>query len=309
MPLVSVRLMTYNHEPYIAEAIEGCLMQETSFPFEIVIGDDFSTDGTTEICKEYAAKYPDKIKLLDRSIGGYYWKKRQELGRLYNFTNIIANCTGKYIALLDGDDYWSDTSKLEKQVNCLEANQGYSLCFHGSMIKTKENLYSKDFSFIEANTIQQEDLLIRTHNNFIPTATLLFNKEYLPVFPDWFFKQPLGDWTLNLLLLRDEKKGYFLSENMSVYRQEGQGIWDQLSDIKMTLKKRDYIQALLHSDLKLSDKILKDMIIKFDQLIDKFISELNSKDMTQKKTSELLKYVTLRLKKDLTNNLTVKLNK
>ncbi len=118
--------MTYNQAPFIAEAIESCLMQKTDFGFEIIIGDDFSTDGTKEICEEYAIKYPEKIKLLARRIGDEYWQKRQKLGRLYNFVDIIENCNGKYIALLDGDDYWIDPLKLQKQVDFLEENNN---CF------------------------------------------------------------------------------------------------------------------------------------------------------------------------------------
>jgi len=115
-PLVSVRLQTYNHAAFIKDAIESILMQQTTFPFEVVIGDDFSSDGTTEICMEYASKYPNRIKLLQRARGDAYDLERQKKGRLYNFANTVANCTGKYVALLDGDDVWGDPEKLQKQV-------------------------------------------------------------------------------------------------------------------------------------------------------------------------------------------------
>src|SRR5690606_33947270 len=119
---VSVRLMTFNHAPFIREAIESILMQKTNFFVEVVVGDDFSTDSTLDILKQYESTDNIHIKILNRKKGDEYWFKRQERGRSYNFQNILENCTGKYVALLDGDDYWIDPLKLQKQVDFLEEN-------------------------------------------------------------------------------------------------------------------------------------------------------------------------------------------
>mgnify|MGYP001248218371 CR=1 FL=1 len=118
-PLVSVHMITYNHEKYIAQAIEGVLMQKTNFLFELVIGEDCSTDSTRVICKEYADRYPNIIKLLPDA--------GKNLGMMENAIRTTMACTGKYIALCEGDDYWTDPYKLQKQVDFLEAHNDYGL--------------------------------------------------------------------------------------------------------------------------------------------------------------------------------------
>ena len=122
--MVSVNMVAYNHEKYIAQAIEGVLMQKTTFPIELVIGEDCSPDRTRQICIEYRDKYPDIIKLLlpEKNIGSHQ-----------NGVSVLLACTGKYIAACEGDDYWTDPHKLQKQVDFLEANPEYSACAHQSM--------------------------------------------------------------------------------------------------------------------------------------------------------------------------------
>jgi glycosyltransferase involved in cell wall biosynthesis len=117
------------HESFVNQAMDGIMMQKTDFKIEVVVGDDFSTDRTLEIIKSYKNTESIDVKILKREKGDEYWRKRQKLGRLYNFTNILENCTGKYIALLDGDDYWTDPLKLQKQVDFLERNLDCSFCF------------------------------------------------------------------------------------------------------------------------------------------------------------------------------------
>ena len=112
-PLVSVKMITYNHAPYIAQAIEGVLQQETSFPFELVIGEDCSTDGTREIVFDYQKKYPDIIRVITSD---------QNVGMRKNSLRTTRTCRGKYIAFCEGDDYWHHPQKLQKQVDYLEAH-------------------------------------------------------------------------------------------------------------------------------------------------------------------------------------------
>ena len=122
--LVSIVCITYNHEPYLRQALEGFLMQETDFPVEIILAEECSTDGTRAICEEYAEKYPSKIKYIyrDHNVG-------------YNENEYEAMCTatGKYIAYCEGDDYWTDSLKLKKQVDFLESHPDYSVCWHRCM--------------------------------------------------------------------------------------------------------------------------------------------------------------------------------
>lgn len=130
--LVSIVCITYNHEPYLRDALEGFLFQKTTFPFEIILAEDCSTDGTRAICEEYAAKYPDKINYIyrDHNVG-------------YNENEYEAMCAakGKYIAYCEGDDYWTDPNKLQKQVDFLESHPEYAVCWHRCKhrnVETKE---------------------------------------------------------------------------------------------------------------------------------------------------------------------------
>ena len=120
MPLVSVCMTTYNHEPYIAEAIESVLAQQTSFGVELVVGEDCSTDRTAAICREYAAKYPDRIRLVTSP---------ENVGWRANYRRTFEACRGKYVAYLDGDDWWCDPRKLQMQADLMESDPGCGMCY------------------------------------------------------------------------------------------------------------------------------------------------------------------------------------
>jgi glycosyltransferase involved in cell wall biosynthesis len=125
-PLVSVHLLTYNHAQFIRQSIESVVAQETTFPFEIIIGDDHSTDGTSAIVDEYAVKYPDLIKVVRGKKNG---------GPQPNSIRILENCSGKYMAALEGDDYWIDPYKLQKQADFMEANPEFAICFTNTRVE------------------------------------------------------------------------------------------------------------------------------------------------------------------------------
>ena len=135
-PLLSVCLITYNHVKYIEQAIEGVMLQQVNFPWELIIADDCSTDGTREIVLRYQKKYPEIIKLI---------LQEKNTGPTQNFMDLITYPSSKYIAYFEGDDYWTDPLKLQKQVDFLEANEDYSICFHEAMVlyeDGKEILYN-----------------------------------------------------------------------------------------------------------------------------------------------------------------------
>lgn len=127
---VSIRLMCYNQEAFIKETLDSIFMQKVDFLVEVVVGDDFSNDKTLEIIKSYKDTDYIKLNILRREEGDNYWIKRQERGRLYNYLDILRNCQGEYIALMDGDDYWNDKHKLSKQVKFLDENPDYSIVSH-----------------------------------------------------------------------------------------------------------------------------------------------------------------------------------
>ena len=162
-PVVSVFVPTYQHIDFIGECVEGVLMQQTSFPFEFIIGEDFSTDGTREMVLEYAKKHPGLIRVItaDRNVG-----------IKANLTRGLKACRGKYVALCDGDDYWTDPLKLQKQVAFMEANPDYALCFHSHRIKKDGRLlktlypknprdYSADELIAEPGTIRVLTKLVK----------------------------------------------------------------------------------------------------------------------------------------------------
>lgn len=206
---VSIFMLTYNQEDFIAQAIEGVLMQKTNFLYQLVIGEDASTDTTKRICEAYAAANPEKIKLLPSS---------KNLGLINNFIRTYKECDGKYIAICDGDDYWTDPLKLQKQVDFLEGNPDFSLVFTSfKFLFPDGRIVEKDYS-VQADTT---DFKVLVFENYICSATALFRNKIKPDdFPQWLEKCPYGDWPLYLWTTRKGEKIKFMNEVTAVYRRE-----------------------------------------------------------------------------------------
>ncbi|WP_452231457.1 glycosyltransferase family 2 protein [Lacinutrix sp. MEBiC02595] len=233
--MLSVRLQCYNHGLYIEEAMQSIIKQQTNFAFEVVIGDDFSTDNSLDVIKKVIKKNTNSkvtFNLLKREVGDNYYKNRELKGRLYNFTNILNNCKGKYIALLDGDDYWTDPLKLQKQVDFLEANPDYGICFHEAKIKWDNSTAAQNIEFnsqfswnnmlITKYDYNMADLL---NGPFMATASVVFRNDNVTL-PTWFSKAASGDITLYPLILGN-KKIKFLNQVMCTYRRHGEGVTQQ----------------------------------------------------------------------------------
>ena len=204
-PLVSVRVVTYNHEKYITQCLEGILMQKTDFPFEVIIGEDCSTDGTRQIVLSYEKRYPEKIKVL---------LPAQNLGSLRNSLQIQQTCQGKYQAMCEGDDYWIDPLKLQKQVNFMEAHPAVSLCYHNAFILDESLGVTR--LFLETpvkEMLSFEDICPMT----TPTASALARSEILATLPEWRLNVWGGDVLFRLWCAQHGSVGY-LSDIMSVYR-------------------------------------------------------------------------------------------
>ena len=220
-PLVSICIQTYNHKDYISQCLDSILIQQTNFPFEIILGEDESADGTRETCKEYAEKHPDKIKLFLRSRKDVIYINGNPTGR-YNFMENLKACKGKYIALCEGDDYWTDPLKLQKQVDFLEKNPEYSMCFHQAEIVNNKGELIRYFNDIsECKTLNTKELI---QENIISTASSIFRNGL--VFSEEFYKIAAADWALHLL---NAERGfvYYLSDCMSSYRIHENGIWSK----------------------------------------------------------------------------------
>lgn len=248
MSLLDVNLITYNHEKFVATAIESVLDQKTSFEYKLIIGDDCSTDGTQSIIRDYAQKYPQRIQVVfaleHRGI-----RHRNRIG-----IEVLRLNTAKYVALLDGDDYWTDPYKLQKQVDFLETHPDFSISFHNVEMSYEDKIRApRTFcppSQKEASTI--EDLL---EGNFMQTCSVMF-RNHLCKLPDWFCSTMMGDWTLHILNGQYGKIGY-LNEVMAVYRVHQTGFWSSMSQVDKT---KDHIQILDHLIDYLDDKYKRQTI-------------------------------------------------
>jgi glycosyltransferase involved in cell wall biosynthesis len=252
---VSVRLMTYNHEKYIAQAIESILNQRTNFPIELIIGDDNSTDGTFEIIQQYQSNNNIDLKILDRRSNYIYKKNRAYYGRNYNNTDILQNCSGQYIAMLEGDDYWTDPLKLQKQVDFLEINPGFSFCYHHVKVIQESDFVNQKlemkFNQPEISTLQEIlKKSIWPHTN----AVVFRNHQFLRNFPLWFYKCLSADWALLAIVAGDNKIKY-IPNSMSVYRQHGTGIWSKNTQLKNNLNTIKTARVLNKFFVKKKDKI------------------------------------------------------
>lgn len=210
--LLSINTMTYNHEKYIAQCIEGILMQKTNFAFELLIHDDASTDDTTNIIREYEKKYPNIIKPIYQTEN--QWSKGIKISATYQYPR----AKGKYIAICEGDDYWIDENKLQMQVDFLEKNPEYGMCY------TKAKQYNQSMQKFNKNSVGAdfkgfEDLL--KNGNRIPTLTTVYRKDLLDKYQNEI--QPnnkgwlMGDYPMWLYFSHESKIKFFDKET-AVYR-------------------------------------------------------------------------------------------
>jgi len=214
---VSILIVTHDHEKYIAQAVASALQQEVNFEYEIVIGEDCSTDHTREILKELNRDHPEHIRLLLRE------NKGTGLPGKSNFVETLKACQGQYIALLDGDDYWTDVRKLQSQVDFMEGHPEYALCFHNARI-VRGDADPDPETFCSPNqkeTSTLEDLLA---GNFIFTGSTMFRRGLFGELPEWFYVTQTGDWALHALNAQYGKIGY-LNKVMATYRVHARGFW------------------------------------------------------------------------------------
>mgnify|MGYP006055355413 CR=1 FL=1 len=220
--LVSIHCATYNHEKYIVDAIESFLMQKTTFKYEILIHDDASTDRTADIIREYEKQYPNLIKAI------YQTKNQYSQGKSISTIN-LKRAQGKYIALCEGDDYWTDPYKLQKQLDYMESHPECSLCVHGGYIvngiekkmQTKHRPSRRNKIFTVEEVIGGGGSLFLTNSMFYP-------KEYGNIRPPFFDIAPVGDYptAISLSLLGSV---YYIDEFMSAYRTGVINSWTALN--------------------------------------------------------------------------------
>ncbi|WP_428231304.1 glycosyltransferase [Flavobacterium sp.] len=248
--MVSIFILTYNQEHYIAQTIESILNQKTNFSFQLVIGEDCSSDRTRAVCEKFAGNYGNKIKLLP--------SPEKNIGLIANYIRTIKECDGRYIAICDGDDYWIDPLKLQKQVDFLENNLDYSIVHTAlkflypngdlDVFSAPDNLYYNEF----------KDLI---YSNFIFSVTVLFrNIQFNEPLPQWLEQYSYGDWPTYLWTIKDGGKIHYIEDITAVYRK----------NIGISYKLKDWYS----DDLNIRKNILSDVHFnKHTEIISKCIFE------------------------------------
>ncbi|MDR5590576.1 glycosyltransferase [Christiangramia sediminicola] len=241
--LVSVCVQTYQHVDFITDCIESILKQKTKFDFEILIGDDDSTDGTRQICEKYSKLYPNKIRLFYHHRKNNIQIKGQPTGRFVMMTNFY-NANSKYIALCEGDDYWIDEFKLQKQIDLLENKEIYVASFtnaiiidKGKKVNTYNNRKKETYSTFD---------VIEQGGGFYPTASLVFRNK-IRDWPNFMFNYRSGDRILSLLLsLYGEF--YYHDEITCAYRLHDQGVFNSIKENANVRQKINYENIQLLKD-------------------------------------------------------------
>ncbi len=211
---VSIIMLAYNIDKYVETAIKSIIQQKTTYPIQLVIAEDCSTDNTLEICTRYKKLYPDTITLI---------KHKKNAGLQRNFMDAHQHCEGEYIAICDGDDYWINKNKLQRMTDFMDANSDFAICFHRVINYYEEN-GSKSFS--NGKQKQITNIVDLAKSNFITNSSSLFRRSYYPEVPEWFSQISLCDYAMHMLNAQHGKIYYF-KQPMAVYRKHSKGIWSE----------------------------------------------------------------------------------
>ena len=238
--MVSICCITYNQEEYIRDALDGFLSQETDFSYEVLIHDDASTDGTADIIREYARQYPEIIKPILQT-ENQYAKGLTNVSGTYNFPR----AKGRYIAMCEGDDYWTDPHKLQRQTDYMEAHPDCSLVFHSACIEVQGRALTERRMrpYRRSRRVSPEEIIDKTSG--YPTASLMFRADMVKILPDFYVNAPLADIPLQLMAAA-RGWAYYMDRPMCVYRLGGAFSWTTL------MKQGDYErkQRQYYQDMK-----------------------------------------------------------
>lgn len=248
-PVVSILCIAYNHENYIEEALDSFLIQETNYPFEIIIHDDASTDNTVNKIKAYAKKYPHIIKTILQEENQYSQGKMIDVF-------LFEKAKGKYYAICEGDDYWIDAKKLQIQVDLMEQNPECDMSFHASERRLNNDIHGKVFANPAKNNKVFSASEVILGKGYIPTASLVFRKKVVSNLPSFYHDSPVGDYPLQIL---GSVNGGILYINrvMSVYRQGIAGSWTSRTNNNVSQREKltqRMIETLDKFDMYLNKK-------------------------------------------------------
>ena len=213
-PKLSVVVLAYNHEKFLRQALDSVLSQQVDFAYEVIVGEDHSPDGTRGIVQDYARRYPDRLRPIYQT---------QNVGMGPNFRDCLAACRGQYIALLEGDDYWTDPRKLHKQVSWLDAHPDFSLCFHpvADLREGDAQPPAGPRAFVQ-DVYEFADLLLPIYT-VVSTGSMVLRHSGRP-WPAWLFTVKPIDFPL-VVLCAEQGKVKQLPDVMGVYRIHAGGLW------------------------------------------------------------------------------------
>lgn len=237
-PYVSIALFAYNHENYIAEALDSFLMQVTDFPFEVVFHDDASTDDTSKILQEYMKKYPNIIR-------GILRKENQHSQGKSIVLMLLNEVSSKFIAFCDGDDYWIDSDKLQVQIDMMEMHPDCYMSFHAAEARINDNDHGKIIArYAESNKIFSTSEVISGGGELCPTASIIIRKEAasLIVESEMLELAPTGDYFIQIFASL-HGGALYIDKVMSVYRQEVTGSWS--SSMKNLEQKKIFYEKMI----------------------------------------------------------------
>ncbi|MGI6426257.1 MAG: glycosyltransferase family 2 protein [Natronincolaceae bacterium] len=260
---VSIICNTYNHENYIADAIEGFLIQKTDFNFEVLIHDDASTDRTQEIIREYELKYPDIIKPIYQKENQH--SKGVKISSTYNFPRV----KGKYIAICEGDDYWIDSFKLQKQIDYMQKHSECSLCVHAAYrVRPDKTKLKSPVRPSHGNRVFTTEEVILGGGGLFATNSILYPAVFKDNRPKFFKNAPVGDFPLAIYLAL---KGtvYYMDEFMSAYRVGVPGSWTNRMASSGIENQKEHINKIenmlneinCYSEFKYTDAIKRKLCI------------------------------------------------
>lgn len=268
-PIVTVRVLVYNHVDYLSTCLDSILKQQTKFDFEILLAEDDSNDGSRELCIEYAKKFPDKIRLLLNSRKNNIQINGKETG-LFNSVYSNYQIKSKYIALCEADDYWVDSYSLQKRVDFLENNLDHVLCFHNSKKQIQDTIEkSNTINLKKSISISKEELIDTT----IPTASLMYRNNIIGKFDIDMIGVPNGDSILRGKLAMHGKGRYIHEIEPSIYRVHNGGNFRSLLEsqkIDTVILSKKYLlkkfpdEEWLQKHIKASISNLKMIQLKFE---------------------------------------------
>ena len=269
---ISACIITYNQEEFISKCLEGAINQNLDCSYEIVISDDKSTDNTLSICKKYKKEYPNLIRIIDRKVN---------LGVSKNWFDTIEQCKGEYVAICEGDDYWTDPLKLKRQVDFLDNNPSFSACFTNAKIINSIRGEEKLFLNFNENKILKAYDIITGSGGIFPTAALTF-RNGIDSFPSFVFKTNSADYALSLMLV-EFGDFYYSNEVTNVYRIHESGVFSAIREDNTERVKIwfDNIQ-LLNSFNTYTNK-------KYNKIIQRFHSKISLKLLVRSNSTFLSK--------------------